>query len=96
MDAITIKFRDWVAKAKIENEPIVTELFETCRNYWLTIGQVTDELMQRRVATDIECLDRKRQYEIAKAIVLKLRRRGLLDCCLGSDDGREVRVYKLF
>ena len=66
---------------------------------WMTIGQLAEYVRQSwcdRIVTDTDMMwfsleSKNDQYAIVQALVNDETK---WDHCLGSDDGREVRVYK--
>lgn len=69
---------------------------------WHTIGELCEQarLCGLRFTTEttldrFEDLPRREQYLIMEYAVKDLQKAGRVDRCLGSDDGREVAVYKL-
>jgi hypothetical protein len=80
-----------------------TVLKRVSRTRWMTAGQVADDLRQcgplafasRDEYTAFRSAAPRRQYDAVRRVLMRLRFTRGLDCCLGSDDGREVRVFML-
>lgn len=88
-----------VAEYKGESWDMFRELFRGPK--WWTIGEMSEMIRQswvNRIFIDgfgvayFDLLPRRAQYAIVKRVV---RDRETWDTCLGSDDGREVKVYRL-
>lgn len=96
-DAIVACFRG-------ESADDFRDLFSRTRNRtdkWWTVGEMCELIriswLNRRLVEGFgivyfDLLPRRAQYAIVKRVV---RDRETWDTCLGSDDGREVRVYRL-
>jgi hypothetical protein len=65
---------------------------------WWTVGELAEECRQRRCRAEhpetgrgyyFDCLPRRIQYALVESALRAIK----ADRCLGSDDGREVRVY---
>lgn len=72
------------------------------RKIWYTVGELADYCRQHNcraehpetgMATWFDAMPRRIQYQVVKRALTALQPK--LDRALGSDDGREVRVYAL-
>lgn len=84
----------------LNQKTIERALSQTTR--WQTAGQVTDHLRQcgpsafisEEEYKDFHYTTKAKQYSSVYNALMRLRE-VCVDSCLGADDGREVRVFKL-
>lgn len=90
-------YKQWLADIRTAYEPMVLMILKRFRGSgyeWLTPRELTDEVDQRKPLEAIDVLSRSQRYQLVYQVCIRLRKRGLIESCLGSNDGREIRVFR--
>lgn len=92
-----VSYREWLAEIRDAHEPMVLMILKRFRGSgreWLTPRELTNEMDQREPLAAIDVLPRRKRCELIYQVCFRLRSRGLVESCLGSNDGREIRVFR--